>query len=195
MAGSIYFPRVSSPVQETSYAFEIKPSGSGYYIGDGVCFSTFSFNTGSFVPIKNLNTFFKFEKDFKVFIEIDVLPNLQPSGAQIKWGKVGSNGSMWKNYPLMFEVQPQDEFDKDGRVIKLIDNKFQTKCFVLIGYRKDDQQKSGPSPIDEKIGTAPVQILDTDFVLLASVVSGIPMLFPSPFFNGTRHIKAIKGVS
>jgi hypothetical protein len=102
---------------------------------------------------------------------------------------------MWKNYPEMFEVQPQDEFDKNGRVIKLVDNKFQTKCFVLIGYRADDVNKSGPSPVDpKKVGSGPIQLLDTDFILLASIVSGIPVLFPSPFFNGAKHLKAIKGV-
>lgn len=192
MSSPYYFSRVSSPQEEVTSSFAITPSGSGYYISDGVCFTTFSYDTGTFLPIENLNKFFKFEEDYKFFIEIDVLPNLQPSGAKIQCTTVGKNGNAWKNYPQMFEVQPQDEFDSDGRVTKLIDNKFQTKCFVLIGYRNDDTNKSGPTPVKENASKNPVQILNTDFILLASVVSGIPMLFPSPFLNGVNHVKSIK---
>jgi hypothetical protein len=196
MSNPRYFPRVSSPIQTIPPPFQIVPSGSGYYVANGACFSTFSYDTGTFLPIKNLNTYFELKPDQKVFIEIDVLPNLQPSGAKITWDTVGANSKSWKTYPTMFEVQPNDEMDKDGKVIKLIDNKCQTKCFILIGYKADDANKNGPTPIDSSkkntIGTTPVQILNTDFVLLASVVSGVPMIFPSPFFNGTKHINAIQ---
>jgi hypothetical protein len=181
--------------------FEIKKAPSGkeptsensYYVENGICFSNFSFDTGSFVPIEGLGTgtTYVLEDDKKFFIDISILPNLQVSGASIRCETVGADGDFWKNYPNMVEIKPEDEVDEDGRVVKLIDGKVQTNCYVLIGYRADDQTKNGPTP-NEIISRTPIQILDTNIILLASVVSGVPVIFPAPYFNGQSHLNAVQ---
>jgi hypothetical protein len=182
--------------------FEIKKAGSGisegadlensYYVEQGVCFTSFSFFTGSFVPIEGLGSgsYYSFTKDKKFFIDISVYPNLQVSGARIRCETVGPEGDAWKGYPNMIEIQPQDEVDEEGMVTKFINNKTQTNCYVLIGYRFDDAFKNGPTPV-KKPRETPVQILDTNIILLASVVSGVPVVFPMPYFNGQAHVDAI----
>jgi hypothetical protein len=166
-----------------------------YYIQSGVCFSSFSFDTGSFVPIKGIGSGFsyKLEDNKKFYIDFTILRNLQVSGAEIKCETVGSEGDFWKNYPNMIEIQPQDEVDEDGRVTKLVDGKTQTNCYVLIGYRADDKTKNGSTPTETKLKD-PVQILDTNIILLASAVSGVPVVFPAPYFNGLSHLTAVEGV-
>jgi hypothetical protein len=193
-----HFPTTSLTL---SRPFEIKkaPSGAGpntdnsYYIENGICFSSFSFDTGSFVPIQGLGTgtSYVLEDDKKFFIDISILPNLQVSGASIRCETVGADGDFWKNYPNMIEIKPEDEVDEDGRVVKLIDGKVQTNCYVLIGYRADDQTKNGPTPTETLLKN-PIQILDTNIILLASVVSGVPVIFPAPYFNGQSHLNAVQ---
>jgi hypothetical protein len=163
-----------------------------YFIENGVCFSSFSFDTGSFIPIQGLGSgnLCDFTEGKKFFIDIKVLPNLQVSSAEIKCEPVGSEGSSWVGYPNMIEIKPLDEVDDEGRVTKLIDGKTQTNCYVLIGYRADDSEKNGSTPT-ETVSNDPVQILDTNIILLASVVSGVPVIFPAPYFNGQEHINAI----
>lgn len=163
-----------------------------YFVEPGVCFSTFSFRSGTFVPIQGLGSgeSFILGQNDKVFIEIDVAPNLQVSEAKIRCEEVNTDNS-WKNYPDMIEIKPVDEVDDEGRVIKLVDGKVQTKCYVLIGYRSDSTNKDGESQNVETNRKKPVQILDTDFILLASVVSGVPVIFPSPYFNGQVHVNAL----
>ena len=52
-----------------------------YFVDKGVCFSTFSFETGSYLPIKGLGTgtSYTLGNNKKIFIQIDILPNLQIS--------------------------------------------------------------------------------------------------------------------
>jgi hypothetical protein len=96
----------------------------------------------------------------------------------------------------MFYTQPQDEFDEDGRVKFLAEGKRQIKCYVLLGYRKDDTTKNGAnSPLPSgsyEDNSDFVQILNTDIILLASMFSGIPVVFPAPYLNASDHIRAIK---
>jgi hypothetical protein len=196
MAGGItnYLPvtvvRTSPPFKIT--ASKNEDAEDKYYIEPGVCFSTFSFRTGTFVPIEGMGTgqIYTLGKEDKFFIEIDVLPNLQVSEARIKCETVGNDNS-WKNYPDMIEIKPVDETDEDGKVTKLIDGKVQTKCYVLIGYRSDSSNKNGEIQEPETNQKTPIQILDTNFILLASVVSGVPVIFPAPYFNGQLHVNAI----
>jgi hypothetical protein len=170
---------------------------NSYYVETGVCFSSFSFDTGSFVPIKGLGsgTHYVLEEDKKLFIDISILPNLQVSGAEIRCENVGPNGLFWEEYPNMIAIKPKDELDENGRVKKILDNKKQTNCFVLIGYRDDDVTKNGgPNPLPSGAVKKPIQILDSNFILLASVVSGVPVIFPSPYFNGRKHLDAVAGI-
>lgn len=172
----------------------IKESGS-YYVESGVCFSSFSFDTGSFVPIRGLGTGFSYqlEENKKLYIDMTITRNLQISGAEVKCTEVGTS-DYWKNYPNMIEIRPEDVFDENGRVTKIVDNKVQTKCYILIGYSSNDTKKNNISteaqqPDPAKV-SSPVQILDTNFIMLASVVSGVPVVFPSPYFNGLTHLRS-----
>lgn len=211
-ANNTYFPRMGfktplSPFEITLWTGE----GSGYMVTDGVCFSTFNFDTGSFIPIKGLNTRFDFNKNEKFYIDFSISTNLQVTGAEIKCSKVGSDSeestenlsspSIWKNYPNMIYVQPEDEFDDQGRVIRITEGKRQIKCYVLIGYRSDDTNKNGRTiqnnennENNENNDTegVPVQILNSDLILLASMYSGVPIIFPVPYLNGTNHLLTSK---
>lgn len=200
-----YFRRKSTPQEEAkNIPFEIVPwtgDGSGYMVSNGVCFSTFSYNTGSFIPIKGLNQQLAFAPNQKIYIDFTILPNLQVSGAEIKCTTVGAeagnvnqnNPNLWKSYPDMFWINPTDEFDSSGRVRKLVDGKRQIKCYSLIGYRSDDTNKNGgtkPPPTDGE-SFSPVQILSTDIILLASMMSGVPVIFPNPYLGGSNHLNSI----
>lgn len=190
--------RGSTPVRPpTPFQMSILRSQSSSYVvvSDGVCFTSFSFNTGSFLPIEGLNTPLPFEKNSKVFIEINMLRNLQPSGnAVIKCEPVGPESNSWVNYPELFEIRPQDEYDENGRVIKFVDGKSQTKCYALIGYAMDDTSKNGSSSGKDSNEGEPaglVQLLNTNIILLASVVSGVGVVFAAPYFEGHTHKQSV----
>lgn len=195
------------PSEDHPFKITVSKSKDGYVgeVADGVCFSSFSFNTGSFLPIENLNKELPFEKDSKFFIEINLMRNLQPSGnAIVKCAPVGTEDS-WPNYPELFEIQPKDEYDDTGRVIKYVDGKSQTKCYVLIGYAMNDSSKNGPNNAGNSSSSTSsnsssnsssgsnndpkgiVQLLKHNFILLASVVSGVAVVFGSPYFEGHTH--------
>jgi hypothetical protein len=199
------------PSVQTEYPFEImeNPNSTAkdpksnstnatqtlYVVAPGSCFSTFSFDTGTFVPIKYPEPF-TLKEDTKIYIEIDVLPNLQVKTAEIKCQKVNEKEN-WPTYPTFFQIEPQDEVDDKGRVKKILDGKKQTKCYVLIGYSQNDVNKAGvntPTPVSDAVKNSkstPVQILKSDIILLASVVSGVPIIFPAPYLNAYDHLKAI----
>lgn len=183
-----------SQALEFPFAIVESETESGYYnVESGVCFSSFSFDTGSFVPINGLGAGFNYslEDNRKLYIDIKILPNLQVSGASIECNEVGPNSEYWKNYPNMIEFKPVDEVDKDGRVTKIVDNKKQTNCYVLIGYNAKDISKNGEVlTVPNTVPSEPVQILDTNIILLASVVGGVPVVFPAPYFNGMKHFTA-----
>lgn len=191
------------PTSREIIAFPIiKSSGDAedeFYVGDGVCYSTYSFETGSFLKIDNLNTNFNWGKNEKIFIEIDVGPNLGVKNATIKneiIGKQAPSGG-WSNYPFFYKIEPQDDFDDQGRVIKIRDGKRQSKCYVLIGYLEDDSLKNGDSEEESETSTDnvynPVQILKENVLLIQTVVSGIPCLAPFPYFKGgLTHLLSIK---
>jgi hypothetical protein len=167
--------------------------GSGYMVSNGVCFSTFSYDTGSFIPIQGINTQLNFASNQKIYIEYTILSNLQVSGAKIVCSEVGSKDN-WPTYPSMFEIKPNDTLDEKGKIKTIVNGKRQTKCYSLIAYRKDDSKKNSISAPSSKTvnGSDPVQILDTDIILLATTVSGVPVVFPSPFYGGTTHLNAIQ---
>jgi hypothetical protein len=202
----MYFPRNSSSFSSSQGSFTILPwtgEGSGYMVGDGVCFSTFNYGTGSFIPIKNLNTRFDFKKNEKFYIDLSLAANLQVTGATINCSTVGpespfedkNNPKTWISYPDMMYIQPPDQYDENGRVKVIAEGKRQVKCYVLIGYRSDDNFKNNTFTSEGSVelgggeGT-PVQILTTDIILLASMYSGVPVIFPVPYFNGLTHYYA-----
>ena len=177
---------------------------SGWMVREGYCFSTCSYDTGSYVPISGFNKRILIQDNAKVYIDITVEPNLQVSAAEIKCTQVGSevgppedknDPEAWSSYPSMFYSQPDDEIDEEtGRVITVAEGKRQLKCYVLIGYGKSDTTKNGVGSAavsDEWSGAVdPVQILTTDLILLASMVSGVPVIFPSPYFDARTNVNA-----
>lgn len=194
MAGWRTYPTPSNTVI-TPFAITNYPSGEGqYYIDDGVIFTSFSFSTGTFLHIEGIKKPQKFDKGMKFFIEMDVLPNLQVENAQIKCGEVGSKNS-WPSYPDLYEIEPKDEVDGNGKVTKIVNGKTQTKCYVLIGYREDDPIKDPTAkskPDLKDASDSPVQILNHNIILLASVLSGVPVIFPMPYFDGATHMQMVK---
>jgi hypothetical protein len=176
--------------------FQVVPwtgQGSGYMVTNGACLSTFSFDTGTFVPIRGLNQKLNFLPNEKIYIEFTMLPNLQVSGAEIMCNAVGTVND-WPTYPSMFQIKPEDILDSKGRVKTIVNGKRQVKCYALIAYRQDDTKKNGGNKPAVKTveGSAPVQILNTDIIMLASIVSGVPVAFPSPFYGAASHINAIE---
>jgi hypothetical protein len=177
-----------------SFRIRKMPNGGedSYFIDNGVCFSTFSYETGTFVPIKGLGSGYNynFTNDKKFYIDFEIAPNLQVSSAEIKCEPAPGEDT-WPNYPNIIEIKPTDELDEKGNVIKLIDNKKQIACRVLIGYKANDKNKNGDQTQETENVKKPVQILNTDFILLASVLSGVPVVFPMPYLNGQAHLNAI----
>jgi hypothetical protein len=186
-----------------------------FLVEPGVCFSRYSLDTGSFVPIKGLNKDFTVtSSEDKFFIQFDLLSNLQVSGAQIKCEHVGKDApdDGWKTYPEFYEITPQDEFSTDGRVTKIRDGKRQTKCFALIGYQTEDPYKNstgGTSSSSSSSSSAAsssssaaggqkldaidwIQILDQTLILAATIVSGVPCVIPFPYLNaGYNHLASL----
>lgn len=206
------FPRFLSETRKSSSTpfaivpWEGEPTG-GYMVKDGYCFSTFSYQTGTFIPIENLNTRFEVEEDQKFYIDFTVTPNLQIEKAEIKCTKTGpdaqvkdkSNPEQWSSYPNMFYIQPEDQTDEDGRVTTIAEGKKQIKCYVLIGYRQDDKTKNGagsPPPSGSYEDNPDfIQMLNSNIILLASMLSGVPAVFPFPYLDARTHVKAIKSES
>lgn len=182
----------------TPFAITPQPSGNNstnqHYVDYGVIFTSFSFATGTFLHINGLKDPLPFQENSKFYIEIDVLPNLQPENARIRCAPVGQSDS-WPTYPNLYQIEPQDEVDDRGVVKKIVNNKTQTKCYILIGYREDDSNKNGDGSnyVPEDASNAAVQILNHNIILLASVVSGVPILFPMPYFDGATHQKVVAG--
>ena len=172
-------------------SFQIERSGDQFLVNKGVCFSTFSYGTGSFIPIKNTDTPFPFKDKEKFYIKFSVTLNLQVTGAEIRCERVGSDcidgDCDWKNYPNIIDIAPQDEFDEKGRVKISRDGKRQLSCYTLIGIRSDDRisQDLNSSSSSSNTGiVGPIQILDTNIIMMASMFSGVPCVFPMPYFNG-----------
>jgi hypothetical protein len=178
--------------------FAIKPGTTEgeYSVGDGICYSTYSLETGSFLQVQDLNTTFNLDQNEKIFIEIDVGTNLGVKNAKLKHEPVGQEAPEggWTNYPYFYKIEPQDIFE-NGKVTKFRDGKRQRKCYVLIGYLENDTNKNGDQDLNVKDPESlnPVQILRENVLLIQSVVSGIPCLAPFPYFmGGLTHYLTIK---
>lgn len=187
---------------------------NAYYVKRGVALRSFDYATGSFIPIRGIeNTPFDFKLNHKFYIEFDILPNLQVSGAAIKCGRVGSqdpnsvtvtNPTDWPVYPQMIYTTPRDVYDPNGRIRILRNGKRQRKCYALIGYRSDDQEPNGQSYGDQNADTAfsgigntgvggfvPIQCLDRDIIMMHVAVNGVPCVVPMPYFNATNHYNLV----
>ena len=217
------FNFVESPQQELNISFKIlegsgKNQGVNVMIGPGVVFSKYSYETGSFVPIDNLEKNIPYkEKNEKLYLEFTILSNLQVSGASVKCEKVGKQAPAggWTNYPELYKIEPGFEFHPDGRLKTYRAGARQTKAYALIGYTLDDEFKnsdqknqvpssssvtppSGPDGQTSSSSSSSVptwlQILDTDLIMVATVASGIPCAVPFPYIGngGRRHFSILK---
>ena len=178
-------------------------TGNYYMVTSGVAFSSFSFDTGTFIPIKGMNEKIDLQSNNKIYLDATVLPNLQISNITIKCGKVGVDAgaidnpispSVWYNYPNMCYIQPGDKLDSKGRVIQLVDGKRQYKSYLLMAYRSDDTSKNGTTTTQgansQSGNFSVVQVLNSDIIYMTSQVSGVPVVFPMPYFNGAAHLGA-----
>lgn len=183
-----------------------------YYITQGVVMSTFSYDTGTFIPVKNIvSKPFEFSQDYKFYIEFTITPNLQVSGAEIKCGRVGSQDPNavkdlyppdWPSYPNLVHLEPKDVYDENGRIKILKNGKRQGKAYALLGYRNDDREPNGQAygtnnaadqsnPMGEANagigGFIPVQCFNSDIMMVNVAVNGTPCTVPMPYFNATNH--------
>jgi hypothetical protein len=210
---------------ESSISFEIldgtgqkQGSNLNFIVGPGVVFSKYSYDTGSFVPIPNLEVNIPYkEKNQKLYLEFTILSNLQVSGANVKCEKVGKESPKggWTNYPELYKIEPGFEFHPDGRLKTYRAGARQTKAYALIGYTTDDEFKnsdqkntvpssssstqppgSSSSSSSSSIPTW-VQILDTDIMMVTTVASGIPCTIPFPYLGngGRKHVAILKNPS
>jgi hypothetical protein len=172
-----------------------------YYVSLGFVFSTFSLNYSSSVRIQGLQEEFDLKPNHKVYIDIDIDEYLQPYYAEIKCTEVNTDEN-WKYYPFPALIEPdltteereqQDQFPwNPGRILKLPDNRRQTKLYILIGYRGDDSNKNGNSPMGLDENTSAIQILRENIILLGSIVDSAPGLIAVPYFyGGLTHIQSI----
>jgi hypothetical protein len=173
-----------------------------YKIENGFLFNTFSLDIQKRITINGIGTTFDFKKNHKFYIEIDVDTNLQPYNAQIKCTEVNTDEN-WKYYPFNSLIQPefeeeqrekQKEFPWDsGRILKFPQSRIQTKLYILIGYRADDENKNGNQGLSLKEDTAPIQILKENVILLGGIVDSAPGLIPVPYFyGGLTHLDSIQ---
>jgi len=200
------FPKKTWGSFITKPAFEIIPGDDSsfdnpYMIGEGFLFKTFSLSVDTKIPIDNLGVTFDFKKNNKFYIEIDVDSNLQPYYATIKCEEVNTDES-WKYYPFNSLIEPEftdtdrekfSEFPWDsGRILKLLPDRRQTKLYILIGYREDDENKNGNQSNSFEENATPVQILKENIILLGGIVDYAPGLIPVPYFyGGFSHIEAL----
>jgi len=176
----------------------ISTQENGYSVNDGICYSTFSYNSGSYIPIKKMNESFSVGKDYAVYIEFGIggaIP--QVTGASVTSSVVGrptTNPNNWPTYPDFYQIRPTDKTEKiDGKTVvtKIADGKRQEKCYLLLGkcydqvpsYEKSNKYTAVSSLANKWSGYF-VQYVNTNIILMGSQVSGVPVVFPMPFWNG-----------
>jgi hypothetical protein len=168
-----------------------------YQVESGSIFRTFSYNNKEgMVGISGFNSGFKIEDGHKVYIEFDILSNLQVSGANIKCSKVGKESpdyesdeadvEGWPDFPNMFRIVPKDEVNAEGLVVRRVDGKRQTKAYLLIGLRDDDKdipenesEENGESNDSDSFSV--LQKFSSNAIMMISQVSGVPVVFPMPW--------------
>jgi hypothetical protein len=199
IAGGFRARFITPPSDTVPIKFEVYKSGTNeqnksiYLVESGFCFKTFSYDTGTLVGISGLNSGFEWEKDAKVYLEFDVLPNLQVSGGKVCCTKVGkdskdanskeANVEEWPDFPNMFRIVPPDEVNSDGLITKRTDGKRQSKAYLLLATRGDDKiYTNGAAPSTNSEGSI-YQKNSSNIIMMISQVSGVPVVFPMPWFN------------
>lgn len=202
---SSYFPSIGQKTANKGifslslYAGDspISNQEKGYMVNDGICYSTFTYDSGSYVPISNMKTAIEVGKDYGVYIEFGVSSNLQITGASIKSSKLGGTSPAtegWTDYPDYYRIRPFDKTKTiDGKTVvtQIIDGKRQEKAYLMIGKCYDtlqDFDRNYPyvsvSSISNKWSGYFVQYVDSNVIMMGSQVSGVPVVFPMPFWGG-----------
>lgn len=177
-----------------------------YMVKNGFLFSTFSLDVNKRININNIEKSFDFKKNRKFYIEIDIDKNLQPYNAQIKCTEVNTDEN-WKYYPFNSLIQPEFEDDSQrekynefpwdsGRILKFPQSRIQTKLYILIGYRADDDNKNGNKSNNLDENESPIQILKENIILLGGIIDSAPGLIPVPYFyGGLTHFNSFYEIS
>lgn len=195
-------PIKNKPFLLMPYSGPDAPIGTekNWMVNNGICYSTFSYDSGSYVPISNLNKPLVLEKNSVVYLDFTILGNLQVSEASLKASKVGkespdaSSGSSatWVDYPDFYRIRPFDQTE-NGKVVNLIDGKKQEKCYLMVGRCFEDVTAFlNKNPNYDYITMFDskgkpfyyIQYLQTDVIMMGSHVSGVPVVFPMPYFGG-----------
>lgn len=170
----------------------ISDNEKGYSVNNGICYSTFSYSSGSYIPIENMNTAIEVGKDYGVYIKFGVSQNMQITGAKIISSKVGvdAQDGEWKDYPDFYKIRPFDK-TKDGKVVTIVDGKRQEEGYLMIGKcydHLDEFSKDYPflavSSLKNKWSGYFVQYVDQNIIMMGSQISGVPVVFPMPFWGG-----------
>jgi hypothetical protein len=168
---------------------------NGYMVNDGVCYSTFTYDSGSYIPIENMNTALALGKDYAVYIKFGIASNMQVTGAKVMCSIVGKDAKPdeWQDYPDYYKIRPQDTTDDKGRVTKIVDGKRQESCFLMIGKC---MERESLSDFDKNYNISSVvsaqnkwsgifiQYVDSNIIMMGSQISGVPVVFPMPFWGG-----------
>ena len=180
----------------------ISSSEGGYMVNDGICYSTFSYGSGSYVPIRNMNTAISLGKDYAVYIEFSLASNMQVTEAQVISSAVGVGKDTpigkWSDYPDYYRIRPQDDI-KDEKVTKIIDGKRQEKAYLMIGRCYDTLQSFDGnydsmfvSSLANRWSGYFVQYANSDIIMMGSQISGVPVVFPMPFWGGPATSDILK---
>jgi hypothetical protein len=175
-----------------------EPKEKKWMVEDGTCFRSFSYGGGfNHVDIEGIGEPFSWGEKQKVFIEFEVTNMLQPIKGVVKFSQVGSDDN-WKDFPDMIEIEPKDETDDTGKITKRVEGKVQKKAFLLLATRSDDdlseynKKKTGEEDkedLEEKESDGdpssftPLQKCNTNVIMMISQMSGIPVVFPMPWFG------------
>ena len=154
--------------------------------------------------IRGLGAPFYPRKNDVVYLQLDILPNLDIRSASIIYGPVGKSpegefprGNIpgtpigqrigfpeeeleredWPEYPSLIQYRPKNSFA----------NRRQTKAYVLLAYMSEN-----PSNLNESIPILDDQdlkyhylcpTLKSDLMVTHFCDDGVPILYPTPFFN------------
>lgn len=176
-----------------------------WQVSTGHCFAGFSYflDERNLIKIEGLESGFKTEPGEKIYLEFDVSTYLQVTGARVRHSKVGKDSpdfesteldvETWADFPSMFRIAPKDEIDSEtGFVKKRAEGKRQTKAYILLATRSDDDltnllKADGGDGADgggeNSENYSIVQHFDSNIIMMISQVSGVPVVFPMPWIN------------
>lgn len=187
---------------------DVIPGGQNFAVSNGILFSSaFTYDSGAYIPIQNMNQPFILKRNDVVYIDVTVLSNMQVSGAEIRVGPVGNLApteakntpddempNAWVDYPDFYRIRPQDVRNPQTNIITEIkDGKKQQKCYIMLGkcvnQLNDCISGSINYPYFSISGDTQgpiyfIQYTNNDMMMFGSNVSGVPITYPMPYMGG-----------